>query len=343
MSAVCNASTVDRRHRVLRCFRKPQRNVREKKFENHKKKRISNCKHFNNWKTMSNSEQMSLLAAGGQDFEAGTTLSHSKAKNWPRWPKPLIYHDISADIPGAEQSVVRRAYLSWYLFVIACLWNMVSIMAGIGHGSHVIGIVLCWVYLVALIPAAFVVYLVLYSAARKRSAFRYCLYQCLGMTEACTCIFFAVGLQSTGAGGLVFMINLFSDGEVTIGIFNLFAMLFWGLCGLAHLWISWQARRLHQEAGGAGALKQEASQQATNYAYDNRQVLAEGAVDQLYQSQTANAGLSPKHADDQIASAAYDNSQSIANQSFDADPDSQLMLSSHAEEPQYDPRDVFGN
>src|SRR3989338_3141502 len=136
-------------------------------------------------------EQMSLIA-GQEELERGGEYEDGeREKNWPAWPKPLLHHDIQGDIPRELQGLVRQAYLGWWLFLVACSWNCMTILATLFVHIHILPQVFCWLWLVVLVPTAFVVYLVLYNAARKRSSFRYCIYMCLDCVFIFTLIFFA--------------------------------------------------------------------------------------------------------------------------------------------------------
>ncbi|KAK5666959.1 Secretory carrier-associated membrane protein 5 [Batrachochytrium dendrobatidis] len=47
------------------------------------------------------------------------------APNWPRF-HPMVYHDISQDIPSQGQGIVRRAFFAWHVTAICYLANFVA-------------------------------------------------------------------------------------------------------------------------------------------------------------------------------------------------------------------------
>jgi hypothetical protein len=48
-------------------------------------------------------------------------------QNWP-WFKPVLYHDISAEVPAWNRSMVRFAYLGWLLAAAGFLVNWIVAM-----------------------------------------------------------------------------------------------------------------------------------------------------------------------------------------------------------------------
>ena len=53
-----------------------------------------------------------------------------KPKNWPSC-YPILYHDIAAEIPADNRMLVRWAYYSWMLTVVAWLWFWFSVLLGV--------------------------------------------------------------------------------------------------------------------------------------------------------------------------------------------------------------------
>jgi hypothetical protein len=51
-----------------------------------------------------------------------TSKTIRRIPNWPRWPKPFVHHDIQQEIPSDKRSLVRQAYIFWFvkfLFVVS--------------------------------------------------------------------------------------------------------------------------------------------------------------------------------------------------------------------------------
>jgi len=208
------------------------------------------------------------------------TFGDSDGKlNWPPC-KPILYHNIAAEIPHHLQSLVKFAYTSWYALILVYIWNCValgSVLFTIGDFENILGFILSIIYILVGPIVGFFIYRLLYNAAKTAKGSLYMLYMCFFSLEILLFIFFAVGVAETGGSGFILMIDSFDDGFHITAIFQLVACLAWlGMAAAGIItWIS--TKRAFSTSGGTGGLKSEATGEVSRALYENREEIAKQA------------------------------------------------------------------
>jgi len=107
------------------------------------------------------------------------TAVQLRVPNWPKWPKPILYHDIESDITDSKaKRMVKKGYFCWFMTVFCTTWNMICLFMAIfvpavannySIASEFGAALFFWAFWV---PLSFILwYRPLYNAARKdRSA-----------------------------------------------------------------------------------------------------------------------------------------------------------------------------
>jgi len=185
------------------------------------------------------------LAQREQMVEAGMT--RQRKPNWPRWPKPLVHQNIQEDIPAEPaslQSLVKRAFIGWYVTFAFLVWNLVAMIGALAVEGAVGDFILAIVYIFIWSSLTFLFYRCFYNAARKNSGFRYWMFFVLLGFQILCHIFWAIGVVGSGMGGFLWMIHLFQDkntktGAETVGFFCLVDFIMWALMSIfnVYLWI----------------------------------------------------------------------------------------------------------
>jgi hypothetical protein len=146
--------------------------------------------------------------------------------NWPKC-RPIIYHDISKEIPVNSQGLVRRSYRLWLLMCIRYVMNMISCIALIAiRQAQVLDLVLSILYLFLAPPLMFYfIHLILYKAAKKDSSLLFFIFFVNDFIHILAAILLAIGITSSGGSGFIQMIRVFEAGQNTVGIICLINVL----------------------------------------------------------------------------------------------------------------------
>lgn len=163
--------------------------------------------------------------------------------NWPPF-YPIVYHDISSEIPPDSQSVMMNVYRLWLLLAATLIWNFVTcilIMLATGHLSDLIDSI---VYLVVVSAGSFFLwYRPLYFGLMKEHSLFYYVYFVFGGCHLLFSLYAFVGPRLTGCAGLLSMISLFNESHWIAGSFAVVSTVGFLLQGLGLLWyyrIIWQ-------------------------------------------------------------------------------------------------------
>ncbi|EFJ49365.1 hypothetical protein VOLCADRAFT_80622 [Volvox carteri f. nagariensis] len=122
-----------------------------------------------------NRKEAELAAKEKQLKELEAKLSEQNKKNWPIC-YPILYHDISAEIPPKGRRVVREGYMAWWGLVICLIWNWfcTCVMLGQNVNQKVPSWFLALVYLITGVPLSWWLwYKRLYNGAKADSAFSF--------------------------------------------------------------------------------------------------------------------------------------------------------------------------
>jgi len=203
-----------------------------------------------------------------------------KAPNWPIF-RPFIHQDISEMPTPALVKLVRLAYIGWILGSVALVYNWVALLAnliGADQGGKSIGdMVLAIVYFFILCPTWFLIFRVLYRAARKQKPSLFVVFFCLYFLQLVAYAGIAVGFTGTGSAGYWRMIIAFKDKHRVVGIMLLASGILWSVCFALGLFIMILARVQFSAAGGIAQSKREMASTAATTAANNPDVMFKGA------------------------------------------------------------------
>jgi len=189
-----------------------------------------------------------------------------KRKNWPRC-KPLLYHDIDAEVPTPNQACCKAGYLCWMMAQVAFLFNFIAVSIMMFAGTATIA---CWFFsALATVIGIFCSFWCWYT----------CLYKCLqthGSTWAygkffihmgiffvwCVWAFIAPPVSSTkcqNAGFFVMLDQFSTEGSKGTmgGILCIIAMVIWGLTGLLGFYVLIWSFTIWKKGGGLEDLEDQ--------------------------------------------------------------------------------------
>lgn len=181
------------------------------------------------------------------------TSDDPRKGNWPFWCFPKLrcfYHNISREVRDKKvRPVVFREHLLWYVSLIAYFTNLVAESYRYHHRARFgtvsgIDLGISIAILLLVFPATFLVYFLLYGAARDVGK-SWTWWWIMMPVQFSMELFFAIGIPKTGAAGLVQMIKAFEIHEKGVGFACLVVFLsFLALCAthIADYIILWRYR-----------------------------------------------------------------------------------------------------
>lgn len=152
--------------------------------------------------------------------------------NWPRC-KPVIYHDIKAEIPESGRSLVTRIYFSWLMSLVCLVINMVSLLAGVivdPNQGVSFGISIAILLLGLLLPFVFW-YRPLYKAVKNDSGLNYFFFFFSYTWHILLAVIYAIGIPSSGGGGFIVAVQVFNI-SVGAGVILIISGGLWSLLAL---------------------------------------------------------------------------------------------------------------
>ncbi|KAJ6244619.1 secretory carrier-associated membrane protein [Anaeramoeba flamelloides] len=167
-----------------------------------------------------------------QEFEIKSKKSGIDLSRPPNWPKcrPMLYHDISKDIPQICRPFVRKAYYCWMLAVAGILWNAVCLISKIfvkdaeDKGND---LVFSCIYPFFVIPLSWIFwYRLLYNATRRGKSSKFVIFFSTYSMWFLFSVFVLIGANGTGAAGLINTIDTFGLNK-TVGICMVVNILVW--------------------------------------------------------------------------------------------------------------------
>jgi len=210
-------------------------------------------------------------------------ITKTRKSNWPPINflciKPIIYHNIVEDIPEDRQKLIRRAYWTWFATGICFLWNLFTVASALvvqGSGADIASTILAAIEVAFFIPMSFLIYRILYQAARRGRPSLYFVYFITMFLEVVVFVWEGIGLSSWGGGGFVLMLSLFNQKHTAVGIFSVICFVLWCLLVLVHVFIFIFARLQYRRLGGLAKAKQEAAEEATQKMAENPDLVAKG-------------------------------------------------------------------
>lgn len=161
-----------------------------------------------------------------------------KPKNWPKC-KPILYHDIYAEIPTPNQPVCKAGYYCWMISVSAYIMNFltVSIQFFMGQGTLACFIFAALAGVTGVFCSWWTVYQSLYAALQTNGGSfaygKYFIHKSISILWALwTFIAPPIGSLACFVAGLFVMIDQFSVGGskgAVGGTLSIINMVLWGL------------------------------------------------------------------------------------------------------------------
>lgn len=214
-------------------------------------------------------------------LERERQLGRERNKNWPRF-YPILYHNIVEDMPTPELvTLVKRAYWTWYAIIGVLFISMVGLLSYMiedGSGENIASFFLCLLYLLLSIPLGFLVYRVLYNAARKAKPAVYFIWFIFLWFEVLVFAFFALGYPGFGCAGIITAIGAFNDDKVVSGGIVLTSGILWICMMIVNVYLFFLARPRFREAGGIQKAKEEAATVAAKEMAKHPDLVAQAAT-----------------------------------------------------------------
>ncbi|KIO28172.1 hypothetical protein M407DRAFT_184171 [Tulasnella calospora MUT 4182] len=171
-----------------------------------------------------------------REAELNQRAEHIKTHGRNNWPPffPLIYHDISAEVPEGHRATVTRLYQIWLLLVLTLIINFVAclfiLLAGSPDGGKDLGGSIT--YMPVITATSFLLwYRPIYNGYMKEQALYYYLFFFFGGWHLLFSIYMIIGIPSTGSAGIIQTIQAFSQGHLAAGILGTIASVGWTLQG----------------------------------------------------------------------------------------------------------------
>ncbi|KAG1472706.1 hypothetical protein G6F56_001379 [Rhizopus delemar] len=156
---------------------------------------------------------------------------------------PIMYLDITTEIPPEHQQTVWWIYREWLLFevtlvlnFIACLCVLFSHPASVQYGPANMGIALTEMFTHTL-ASFFLWYRPVYNAYMKENSLYYYFYFVFNGFHILYTFYMAIGIPSTGGAGLILLITLFTDKYIGSAVMTLLADICWFVMGFMALFL----------------------------------------------------------------------------------------------------------
>ncbi|KAF9075234.1 scamp family-domain-containing protein [Rhodocollybia butyracea] len=172
-------------------------------------------------------------------------IKHHGKSNWPFF-FPLIYHDISDEIPEASRYLITRLYQLWLVLLGTLILNMIAcifiLIAGSPDGGRDVGAAIGYLFIIS--ATSFLLwYRPIYNGYMKEQALYFYFY------------FFFCGfhllfsLYITGSAGLIQTVQMFANHHWVAAVLGLVATIGWTLQGLGNAFYYRQIYAHHTAAG----------------------------------------------------------------------------------------------
>ncbi|CDH59884.1 scamp-domain-containing protein [Lichtheimia corymbifera JMRC:FSU:9682] len=168
---------------------------------------------------------------------------------------PIMYLDITTEIPLNHQSTVWWLYREWLWFeltlvlnFVACLCLLFSHPPSVTSAPTDLGIALTQMFTHSL-ASFFLWYRPVYNAYMKEVSLYYTLYFIFNGFHILYTFYMAIGIPSTGGAGLILVVTLFTDGYIITGIIALLASVCWLGMGVLALYLYFTTYRHYKAAG----------------------------------------------------------------------------------------------
>ena len=213
-------------------------------------------------------ERERAVAAREEEVRRGLRLI--RRHNWPRCC-PLVYHDISGDIPVESQRLVKLGYVAWSLAAAGYMYNFLVLSIayfGGGNGTRLQD----WFFALLVgsigLPASFTFwYMGLYNAAQTNGAvLAYGRFFGHMSVHILLCLGLALGIPRVGnfSAGLIPMIRWFAARSgadpklnVALGFLAIANTAIWTVCGLLSIAVLTQAATRFRASGGVAEMRRQ--------------------------------------------------------------------------------------
>ncbi|GMH40006.1 hypothetical protein BSKO_07910 [Bryopsis sp. KO-2023] len=180
--------------------------------------------------------------------------------NWPPF-RPILYHDIDAEIPDVLRLTVKWGYWSYLLFVATVVYNFVAISLSLVEDPDVLAWVFAAIYLVTGIPGAWVLwYGRLYNAAKNDRAFTFMCFFIGYLAHIAFCILAAIAIPKLGESksfcGLIRTLEIFKKAT-WIGVLFLIGFAGWVANAVISIYVWQQVMRDFRGRGGPTQLRNQ--------------------------------------------------------------------------------------
>jgi len=210
------------------------------------------------------------------------TIQTSRGTRIPNWPRcrPFIYHNIVEDMPTPEAiTLVKRAYGAWFALIACLVINLASLLASViirGEPIAIQSFFLSLAYTVVCTPASFLIYRLVYQAARKSATAMYFLYFIFLWFEILVYIaVFILGLDGWGGAGFFLMVGIFGE-SIAVGVLCLISIVCWTFLVAWSLYIFHLARMQYVKLGGSAAAKKAVGDAAARGIASNPDLVEQG-------------------------------------------------------------------
>jgi len=196
-----------------------------------------------------------------------------KPKNWPRC-KPILYHDIQAEVPTPLQPLCKAGYVLWMLSISAYLFNFIAVTIMFFMGT---GTLACWFFaalatVIGIFCSWWTVYSNLYRAVQTVGGTwaygKYMIHQAIFVVWTVWVVIAPpIGTSSCFVAGVFVMIDQFSGGGTkgaTGGILGIINIAIWGLVSFLAIYVLLWAFRIWRRGGGLEELQQQQRQMSNN-------------------------------------------------------------------------------
>lgn len=172
--------------------------------------------------------------------EAELVVLQNGRKNWPPC-KPMLYHDISAEVPAYYRSSVRFAYIVWIISALGFFLNwLIYLMFTVAYtGRDIKWFFLATIASVLGLPLSFLMWYrnVYYATKTDGATFTYIKTMFYIVVHIAWCVWTLLGIPGLGdfCAGIFKAIDLFNAGggpkDTFFGVMCLINVAVWGLAG----------------------------------------------------------------------------------------------------------------
>ncbi|EJD02344.1 scamp-domain-containing protein [Fomitiporia mediterranea MF3/22] len=191
------------------------------------------------------------LDARQRDLERQQQNMRPRKNNWPFF-FPLIYHEISDEIPTDSQPLMYHLYYLWLILGATLIVNMIAcifiLLAGSSDGGRDLGSSIGYIFVIGIL-SFLLWYRPIYNAYMKVQALYYYFFFFFCGWHLVFSIYMILGIPGTGSAGFIQMIQMYVNGHIAAGVFGTIATLGWTVQGLGNAFYYQQIWKHHNAQG----------------------------------------------------------------------------------------------